>query len=122
MSTNYTTIENISHYSKILSEEDAVLIYYSHQACNVCKVLKPKIAELIHKEFPKIKLYYADTRLTPEIAGQNRVFTVPTISIILGGREYIRKSRNISINELSKEIDRGYHMMFKTGYEINYES
>ena len=109
---DFYIIKNTEDYNRILQEDDAVLFYYSHEACNVCKVLKPKIAKAINKHFPKIKLAYADTRLQPEIAGQNSVFTVPTLTVIFGGKEYIRKSRNISINELSQEIKRTYEMMF----------
>jgi len=106
------TIESQQQFDKLIHDEDAILVYFSHEQCNVCKVLKPKIADLIDKEFPKIKIAYSDTEKFPEIAGQKSIFTVPTILVYFTGREYIRASRNISVLSLSEQIDRPYSMLF----------
>ena len=95
-----------------LKEELAVLVYFSSEGCNVCKVLKPKVEELIKTKFPKIKLAYIKSDILPEVAAQNQVFTAPTILLFFDGREYIRKSRNIGLSELEQEICRLYSMMF----------
>lgn len=89
-----------------------MLAYFSTETCNVCKVLKPKVAELIQASFPEIKLVYIQTDKLPEVAAQNQVFAVPTLLVYFEGREYIRKSRNIGIGELEREIDRPYSMIF----------
>ncbi len=109
----YPTISDISEYRNILDKEDAVLVYFSHEQCNVCKVLKPKVAELLEKHFPKMKMFYSDTVLTPEISGQNKIFAVPTVVCYFGGRESFRKSRSIGINELGEQIERPYNMLFQ---------
>jgi thioredoxin-like negative regulator of GroEL len=109
---NLTDLQSLEEYNSILEHEDAVLIYFSHEQCNVCKVLKPKIAGLLEEEFPKMKMMYADTVKKPEIAGQNNVFAVPTIICFFGGKEVFRKSRNIGIDELYGLIDRPYTMIF----------
>lgn len=113
METKYSTIETIEEFNDLTEKEDAVLVYFSHEKCNVCKVLKPKVADLLQKDYPKVKMVYADTVISPEIAGQNSIFAVPTIVVYMGGREYIRKSRNIGIRELSEAIERPYNMMFE---------
>jgi len=95
-----------------LKEETALLAYFSTDACNVCKVLKPKVEELVKVEFPEIKLVYIKSDVLPEVAAQNQVFAAPTILIFFDGREYIRKSRNIGISELQREIARPYSMIF----------
>lgn len=109
---NIINLNNLEEYYKIL-EEDGVLIYFSHEQCNVCKVLKPKIAEMLNNDFPKIKMVYADTVNTPEIAGQNNIFAVPAIVCFFGGKETIRKSRNIGVDELKNLILRPYKMVFE---------
>ena len=109
---NYSILKNFYEFAFVLKKEDALLIYFSHEKCNVCKILKPKIAELIKKKFPRIKLYYADTVTAPEISGQNNVFTVPTLICYFEGREAFRKSRNISIEELANDLYRPYSMVF----------
>ena len=106
------TIENLEQFNEAIEKEDAVLFYFSHEQCNVCKVLKPKVAELLIGEFPKAKMYYCDTKKSAEIAAQNSIFAVPTILVYFGGRESIRKSRNIGINELREFIERPYGMIF----------
>ena len=107
------TIETLEKYNEVIEKEDAVLFYYSHEKCNVCKVLKPKVAEMLTNEFPKAKMYYCDTIKSPELAAQNSIFAVPTILIYFGGRESVRKSRNIGVNELREYIERPYNLIFE---------
>ena len=109
----FTEINSYDHFQELKEKETALLGYFSTDACNVCKVLKPKVEELIDAEFPKIKLAYIKSDQLLEVAAQNRVFTAPTILIFFDGREYIRKSRNIGINELMQEIERPYSMIFE---------
>ena len=105
-------IESFEDLNDTIKRQDAVLVYFSHEQCNVCKVLKPKVAEMLKKNFPKVDMVYSDTVKIPEAAGQNRVFAVPTIVVYFDGREYIRTSRNISVEDLQRQIDRPYDMMF----------
>ncbi len=109
----YDTVESLEQLNEILEKQDAVIVYFSHENCNVCKVLKPKVAQMLKERFPKAKMIYADTVKNPEIAGQNRVFAVPTIVAFFGGRELFRKSRSIGINELAQAIERPYSIIFE---------
>jgi thioredoxin 1 len=106
-------IQSFEEFLKLKDEEPVLLAYFSTESCNVCKVLKPKVAELIQSEFPKIKLIYIKSDILPEVAAQNQVFAAPTILVFFDGKEYIRKSRNIGLGELQKEIERPYSMMFE---------
>lgn len=108
----FTEIQSLEEFNRMKQEEPALLGYFSTEACNVCKVLKPKVAELIQEEFPKVKLAYVKSDILPEVAGQHQVFAAPTILIFFDGRETIRKSRNIGIDELRGEIRRPYSMIF----------
>ena len=108
----FTTITSIDEYDKLVEEELALLIYFSTDECNVCKVLKPKVGEMIQKKFPEIKLYYVNLNQSPDIAAQQRIFTVPTLQAIFDRREFIRKSRNFGLDELESELKRPYQIMF----------
>ncbi len=108
----FTEIQSFEEFLKLKESVPALLGYFSTEACNVCKVLKPKVEELIQAEFPKIRLIYIKSDILPEVAAKNQVFAAPTILVFFEGREYIRKSRNIGIGELQKEIERPYSMMF----------
>ncbi len=88
------------------------MVYFSHHNCNVCKVLKPRVADLILNNFPRISLYYVNTIEKPEIAGQFSVFTVPTILLFIDNKEYIRESRHISLDVFQERIKKLYNVYF----------
>ena len=106
-------IQSPQHFNEVVNKESAVLIYFSHEQCNVCKVLKPKVRQLLEEEFPLMSMYYCDTVLQSEIAAQNRIFAVPTVLVFFDGRETYRFSRNIGLNELEQSISRPYTMLFE---------
>lgn len=108
----FLEIKSFDEFLQLKEKEAALLAYFSTDICNVCKVLKPKVEELITAKFPQIKLAYIKSDKLPEVAAQNQVFAAPTLLIFFEGREYIRKSRNIGIGELEREIERPYSMIF----------
>lgn len=111
---DYTNIQTLEELDQALHSHSAVLVYFSHQNCNVCKVLKPKVKDLVVNNFPHITLLYVDTVKYPEVAGQYSVFTVPTILVFFDGKEYIRESRHISLSAFSERIDKLYSVYFET--------
>lgn len=92
--------------------ETAILKYFSHQRCSVCKVLMPKIKQLLEEEFPKMEFRYVNIEEEPEVAASHQVFTVPAILVFFEGREYYRFARNVSLLQLKEAIDRPYHLLF----------
>jgi thioredoxin-like negative regulator of GroEL len=110
---DFTLIDNLSNYQDIIRQNYAVLIYFSHDDCNVCKTLKPKVKQLISKDFERVKIYYVDIYKNPEIAAQNGIFVAPTILLLFEGKEHLRISRNLGIEELKEKIQRPYEIMFK---------
>jgi len=106
-------IQSLEGFNHIIAENDAVLSYFSTEICSVCKVLKPKVAEMIAQSFPKIKMIFVESDKLPELAAQNRVFAVPTIVVFFAGRETIRKSRAFGLDELKSEIQRPYSLLFE---------
>ena len=105
-------IYNLQLLQEIIENEKGVLLYFSSDSCSVCKVLKPKVAQLLREKFPKMAMRYVDTELSPVISGQFRVFTIPTILIWFEGKEQVRFSRNISIHQLEESISRPFSMVF----------
>ena len=108
----FHTFKNIEEFENFVQGNDAVLAYFSTTECNVCKVLKPKVMEMFESEFPLFKLCYVETNLLPEVAAQNRIFSVPTIIVYFEGREFVRKSRSFGVGELQAEVARPYSLMF----------
>jgi thioredoxin-like negative regulator of GroEL len=108
-----TEINSLDEIRSKIENSPAVLIYFSHDQCNVCKILKPKIAEMLTDSFPKMEMIYVNTQKSPESAGQNNIFTVPTIVAFFDGKEAFRKSRNFGTEELKQAISGTYHMIFE---------
>lgn len=106
------TINSISHFNEVVKNEAAVLVYFSHEQCSVCKVLKPKVQSLLSENFPKMPMFYSDTMEQGEVAAQNRIFSVPTVLVFFDGKETFRFSRNIGLDELKRAIARPYSMIF----------
>ena len=105
-------LNSTKEFEKFITSNEASLIYVSTPQCNVCKVLKPKLIDFINSEFPKIIMGYVDSEALPEVAAQNRIFTVPTILVFLDGKEFLRKSRNINLHEFRQDIERPYLLYF----------
>lgn len=104
-----TSFEN---FLEITKSNKAVCFYLSTPECNVCKVLKPKVIEMLEVDFPMISFCYVDLNEAKEISGQLSIFSVPTILVYFEGKETIRASRNIHLEELREQIDRYYKMIF----------
>lgn len=102
------TIENIN---KTIEENLAVMLYFSAPTCNVCHALKPKLLEAISENFEKFEIVSVDVSLEQEVAAHFSVFAIPTVLIFLDGREFLRKSRHMSIDEVIREIKRPYEIM-----------
>lgn len=105
-------IQDIKEFEDLIQQQDAVLAYFSTNECSVCKVLKPKVVSTIEEFFPEMLTVYVEMNSAPLLAAQNRVFTAPTIVVFFAGKEYIRKSRSFSLDELKTEIERIYSRMF----------
>lgn len=112
MENTEITLLTIQDFAKFTSENGGAVTYFSTPTCNVCKVLKPKLKELLEEHFPEMKFAYVNTVEAMELAAQNQVFAVPTILFHLDGKEFIRKSRNVNLNVLAEELERPYEMMF----------
>ena len=102
------TIEDIK---KIIEENLAVMVYFSAPTCNVCHALKPKLLEAIDSNFKEFEIVSIDTSLDQEVAAHFSVFAIPTVLVFLDGREFLRKSRHMSVDEVVREIKRPYDIM-----------
>lgn len=102
------TIQNIKN---TIEENIAVMVYFSAPTCNVCHALKPKLVEALEENFDIFKMVSVDISQEEDIASHFGVFSIPTVVIFLDGKEFVRKSRNMSVYELVKEIKRPYEIM-----------
>ena len=104
-------MQNIEDIKKIIDENLAVMIYFSATTCNVCYALKPKLVSAIEDNFKEFKIVSIDTSVEQEVAAHFSVFAIPTVLVFLDGREFLRKSRHMSVDEVVRDIERPYAMM-----------
>ena len=102
------TIENTN---QIINENLAVMLYFSAPTCNVCHALKPKLLDAIEKNFEKFEIVSIDTSVEQEVSAHFGVFAIPTVLVFLDGKEFLRKSRHMSVDEVMREIKRPYDIM-----------
>ena len=102
------TIQNIE---KTIQENLAVMVYFSAPTCNVCHALKPKLLEALEDNFSDFKVESVDISVEEDIAPHFGVFAIPTVLIFLDGKEFLRKSRHMSVGEVINEIKRPYEIM-----------
>ena len=94
-----------------LHAELAVALYFSAPTCNVCHALKPKLLEAFKTNFSQMQVISIDISETPEIAAHFSVFSIPALLVYLDGKEFLRKSRHMSVDQVVQEIKRPYDMM-----------
>lgn len=62
--------------------------------------------------YPKVKSIKINIDESPSLCAEFSVFISPTILLFTQGKETLRESRFIIINELDKNINRYYNLMF----------
>jgi thiol-disulfide isomerase/thioredoxin len=93
-------------FDKILDDNPLVLAYFSGENCSVCNTLRPKVEMLVEQQFPSVKYIEIKSEQAPYITAKYSVFSIPVIMLFVEGRDYIREARNISLDELSKKMDK----------------
>lgn len=93
------------------SENGLKLKYFSHDDCNVCKVVMPKVIQLIEQDFPNIDFEFIDIRKHPSEAAGFSVFTVPTVLLLADGIEMVRFVRSFGLEQLREKLQR-YHQLY----------
>ena len=109
---NKLSIKTLSEFQQLTNKHKAVCFYLSTPDCKVCKTLKPKLIEMLIDNFPQIHFFYVDLTEAKEISGQLSVFSVPTILVYFEGKETIRTSRYVHLEELREKIERNYKIIF----------
>jgi thioredoxin-like negative regulator of GroEL len=102
------TIETIK---ETIAQNPAVMLYFSAPTCNVCHALKPKLFSAIEQHFSDMQIISIDVSQHQEIAAHFSVFAIPTLLVFLDAKEFLRKSRHMSVDEVVREIERPYKIM-----------
>ncbi|MBL6970478.1 MAG: thioredoxin family protein [Campylobacterales bacterium] len=102
----------LEQLNNTISTQDAIVVYFSGENCSVCKILKPKIQEILENQFPKIQFIEIKSEDYKETCAQYHIFSIPTIITFLDGKEFSRYGRNISIAQFAQNLKRPYDLFF----------
>jgi thiol-disulfide isomerase/thioredoxin len=102
----------ITEIESLIADNTAVMLYFYNDNCAPCKILRPKVQELVKDNFPNIEFRLINAEQFPATSAQYGVFASPTLVVFFEGKEYIRESKNIAISELHDKIERIYNMVF----------
>jgi len=105
-------IKALSILQQAVEQQEALLVLFGGQACNVCHVIKPKIEEEVAERFPKMAMVYIDCHKATDICSQNGVFTLPAVQVYFTGQRFIELKRTFSVSQLVQQIERPYQMLF----------
>ena len=105
-------MQNIDSINNTIKDNVAVMLYFSAPTCNVCYALKPKLLSAIDDNFKQFEIVDVDISTDINIAAHFSVFAIPTVLIFLDGKEFLRKSRHMSVGEVIDSIKRPYKIMF----------
>jgi len=104
---------NSLKYIEVLKEQEASFyIYFSSPNCSVCRVLKPKLMNFMQASYVNLQSYEVDTASQPEIVAQLGFYANPSFIVFLNGKEFFRRSRSISLQEIDESLSRPYGLMF----------
>lgn len=106
-------LNTLSQIQDAIANDGGLIAYFYSDNCAPCISLRPKVKELLAKEYPKMNLYFINSEKFPKISAEFGIFSNPTLLVYFDRKEYLRKSKYISISELSQGIERLYNMMFE---------
>lgn len=110
--TSGVIMQTSQQIKEFIATNPATLLYFSAPSCNVCHALKPKLLGAIAESFTEFQSVEIDISIDQEIAASFGVFAIPTLLVFLDGKEFLRKTRHMSVDEVVREIGRPYEIMF----------
>ncbi|SNS36384.1 Thioredoxin [Belliella buryatensis] len=99
-------------FEALLENHPATLVYFYQNKCGVCKILFPKIKNLLEQEFPKMEILVLEAEQNRTLAAQLRMLSVPGIMVYFEGKEFFRSNGLVTIGELQSRLGRLYQMFF----------
>lgn len=98
-------LDSLEQVKNFIASNNFCILYFSDELCSVCHDTLPKV-ELMLENYDAVASAKIVINNSNETAAYFSVFTAPTILLYIGGREFVREARFISIAELESQISR----------------
>ena len=95
----------------------ALFILFGGEHCAVCQAIRPRLDEMLEKQFPLMQRVYIDCEKSPEICAQHNVFSLPAVQFYIEGMLATEAARSFGLNELAQKMERPYRMWSEKGTE-----
>ncbi len=105
-------IYDISEARELISNQDAVLLYFYNDHCAPCISLRPKVQKLTRENFPKIELRFVNSEQNPDFSSEFGVYENPVLILFFEGKEFYRGAKYISMSALYEKIKRPYNIIY----------
>jgi thioredoxin 1 len=103
-------IDRVERLNETVNTAENLLVYFYNDDCAPCVSLRPKVEQLISERFPLMDLVYVNAKEFPELISLYQVYSFPVLIFFFEGKEYLRYSKYVSMNELGESIGRIYDL------------
>lgn len=107
------TIASEEELKAWIEREDAALLLFGGANCTVCEAIKPKLQQMIEKDFPKMSFGYAPCDSEGRaLCAAHGLFSIPVLWIYFEGKRFNTFVRVFSLDEVREAIQRPYEMIY----------
>ncbi len=107
------TLSSQQELDILLAQSPAILLLYGGQHCGVCQTLKPRLTQLLAKQFPHMQAAYIDCQAGgAALCAQHRVMTLPVVQIWFDGQRFAEFFKVFSLADIQEALIRPYGLMF----------
>lgn len=105
-------VNNIEKLSDLIASTKGLILYFYNDNCSPCVSLRPKVQAMVEGFFPLIHLEFINSMKNPEQPAAYGIFSSPAILVFFEGKEFVRESKYVSLEDLQEKIERYYAMVF----------
>ena len=81
------TLTQSNFETEVLNSSDLVMVDFWATWCGPCKMFAPVVEEIANENHPGIKVGKVNVDEEPDLAGQYRVMSIPTLIFFKGGKQ-----------------------------------
>ena len=96
----------MSKFNDIINGNKPVLLDFSAEWCQPCKMMGPILKDVSNKMGDKVRILKIDVDKNQAIAQKWQIQSVPTIAIFKQGKQLFRQSGVLQANQLIAELNK----------------